>query len=105
MYPVAKFFDPDHFWVKSVIVSMLAEGCLQSFFKFDQLVEGGKVIYFAFMGDLVMSIDWFEVYNQCVSIGYVLGGGWGCVNGVPFDPSGMFRLIHSKICHYLSGFV
>ena len=54
---------------------MLAEGCLQSLFKFDQLVEGGEVVNFAFVGDLVMSIDWFEVYNQGVSIGYVLGVG------------------------------
>ena len=58
---------------------MLAECCLQSLFKFDQLVEGGEVVNFAFMGDLVMSIDWFEVYNQGVSIGYVFFGGWGGV--------------------------
>ena len=103
MYPITKFFDPDHFWVESVIASMLAEGCLQSFFKFDQLMEGGEVVNFAFVGDLVMSIDWFEVHNQGVSIGYVLGG--GCVNGVPFNPSGVFWLVYSKICHYLSGFV
>ena len=68
-------------------------------------MEGGEVVYFAFMGDLVMTIVCFVVYTNCVSFGYVLGGGWGGVNGVPFDPSGMFRLIHSKICHYLSGFV
>ena len=104
MYPIAEFLNPDHFRVESVIACILAEGCLQSFFKSDQLVEGGEVINFAFMGDLVMSIDWFEVYNQGVSIGYVLGGGWGCVNGVPFDPSGVFWLVYSEICHYLSGF-
>ena len=75
MYPIAEFFNPDHFRVESVIACILAEGCLQSFFKSDQLVEGGEVINFAFMGDLVMSIDWFEVYNQGVSIGYVLGVG------------------------------
>ena len=50
-------------------------------------MEGGRAVYFAFMSDLVVSIDSFEIDNQGVSIEYVLGVGWGSVNGIPFGPA------------------
>ena len=37
-------------------------------------MKGTGAVYFTFMGDLVISIDWFKVDNQGISIGYVLGG-------------------------------